>query len=35
MTAAAVEATTSQLRIELMFRADDDAETYLRPRRPT
>ena len=30
----AVEVTTSQLRIELMFPADDDAEAYFRTHRP-
>jgi hypothetical protein len=31
----AVEITTSQLRIELMFPADDAAEAYFQARRPT
>ena len=31
----AVEIITSQLRIELMFPADDAAEAYFQARRPT
>jgi hypothetical protein len=31
----AIEVTTSQLRIELMFPADEDAEAYFRTRGPT
>src|SRR5689334_11250676 len=31
----AIEVTTSQLRIELMFPADDDAEAWFRTRPPT
>jgi hypothetical protein len=31
----AVEITTSQLRIELMFPADDAAEAYFQVRQPT
>jgi hypothetical protein len=31
----AVEITTSQLRIELMFPADDAADAYFQARRPT
>jgi hypothetical protein len=30
----AIEITTSQLRIELMFPADDDAEAWFRAREP-
>ncbi len=30
----AIEVTTSQLRIELMFPADDDAEAWFRTRPP-
>ena len=32
---AAIEVTTSQLRIELMFPADDAAEAYFQARQPT
>jgi hypothetical protein len=31
----AVEVTTSQLRIELMFPADEDADAYFRAHGPT
>ena len=31
----AVEITTSQLRVELLFPADDAAEAYFQGRRPT
>jgi hypothetical protein len=31
----AVEITTSQLRVELMFPADDAAEAHFQARRPT
>ena len=32
---AAIEVTTSQLRVELMFPADDAAEAYFRAHQPT
>jgi hypothetical protein len=32
---ATIEVTTSQLRIELMFPADDAAEAYFQARQPT